>query len=126
MKIRSAIIVFCIMAFFASPVYAVNTVSAGNKVLTITAIDSDYSWTTNYVRGQLGKIKHIMFVPGQAAERMVLREGSLTGRKFFDSGACADTSDVKILYLNDWIEFFMEYDDCVIGSASSTLIIHFE
>lgn len=101
-------------------------VKSGETLITIDAMDSDWSWSDlngvtsdNWVR-----LKWIRFNPGAASERLVMFDGAVSGAELFDSGVAADTGDVSIQYYHDELHKpIVDFSACVLNNANSRVTI---
>jgi len=93
------------------------------SVIELTGIAADWSWTSafkaaSYPNGM--RIGSIQFKPGQAADKLVIKDGSDTGPAIFDS-VCTD-SEEKNLYLNSYCKPVIDFSDCVLTGAHKVII----
>lgn len=101
------------------PCLAVNTIRTSAGVIELTAIDSNWSYTTTNV-----KIHSIIFVPAAADDRCIIRDGSATGAVFFDSNKAIDAYDAKrVAYDGMKFKPFLAVADGQYGSAARVIII---
>jgi hypothetical protein len=69
-----------------------NTIVSNTKFVTITTIDADYD------HGSMVDVSYIMFHPGSAADKLVVKDGTDAGPTIFHG--LATTTDPLILYVN--------------------------
>jgi len=93
-------------------------------VMNITSLDSDWVSTTHFKGTQ--KIKAVCFLPGVAADRCVLRSGSLTGPIFYDSGPAGATLAPILIPIGERMTIALVFADGVYVNATSKVVIFLE
>lgn len=68
-------------------------------------------------------LTHIKFIPSAANDRLIVREGSVTGTPFFDSGAVTTVNAVEMSFDRETKRPCIETDDCTFGTPGSCRII---
>jgi len=107
-------------------VYATNTVNRTDKVVELSSIDSDWTWTSIYGASDHGQyLMSIIFKPGAADDKLSIKEASATGPEIFPSIKCLDEYDVKVkYYYGAKYRPYLDYSDSTI-SAGGEVIIEF-
>lgn len=99
-----------------------NTVTRGGQFLTLSAIDTDFVWSDLWAT--IPPILSIQFVPAAATDKLVLREGSLTGPVFMSEDLpTAFEPTCQKVFMGHPIKVCMDVSD---GSynAGAMVIIH--
>lgn len=90
-----AFLLFSLCAWLLAPcAFAANTVTISGNVITISTIDSDWSWSDDYPSSATLPIGGIIFVPGATDDVCVIKEGSAAGAELFEVRS-ADVYDQK-------------------------------
>jgi len=100
-----------------------NTTLVGSRSITITGLDADWLAGTDVDWSKIF-VKSITFVPSAQNDRLILRDGSITGGEIFDSGLAADTTPIVEYY--DPPEVctpVMDQSECTFGTAASCKVI---
>ena len=99
---------------------------ACSRSIEITTLDADWYWTVE-LAGTVAlskRIRQISFVPSLANDRLILREGSITGATIFETGICGDRG-LRVEYnqkpLN--IDIVMDVSECVIDTPANAKIV---
>ncbi len=101
------------------------TVKSDNLTHEISAIDADYVWTSLFTSG-LDKtagprIDWIMFMPGQANDKMIIKHGSDAGPIGFR--ATCLTAEEKIVYFHGArFPFVIDQSECVLNTGHQLII----
>lgn len=98
-----------------------NTYAFDGLVLNISALDSDWVSTTHFKGTQ--RIRAVIFLPGAAAERCVLRSGSITGPKIYDSGPAAAALPPIQIDVGERMDLALVFADGVYVNAASTVVV---
>jgi hypothetical protein len=103
-----------------------NTIKLNNYFLSLTAIDSDWLWSTQWPEMESGiRLYSIQFVPGAANDRCIITEATITGAEIYDSDECTDNSPrVKLMggvRCRPCLDF--NYTDAVYSAGSKVLLI---
>jgi len=98
------------------------TVTKSNGFIELTAIDADWSWddlfSGSYDNGI--KVGSIQFNPGEASDRMVIKEGSDAGPAIFDA-LCPDTEE-KNLYIGTICRPVVDFSACTLSAGHKVII----
>jgi hypothetical protein len=95
-------VILAIILILAVPVYAANTIDVSNDGLTITIsnIDSDWTWTDNFTHAKYAagiRVNYIRFHPG-ATDDICSIGDSDDAEVYHFYAKCADTYDDRIQY----------------------------
>jgi len=106
------------------------TTTVGRNLLTIKWSDAAADWVYTTEVPQFGpgiKVKSIQFNPSAASDKLVIRDGSLTGPIRFDV-TCADVTDQRIKYFGgQWMQPYIESTEVTFGTVANVeVIIEFE
>jgi len=113
------------VCLLCGPCLAANTIKSIEGSVTISSIDSDYTFATTFPNSTSGlRMVSIRFNPGAADDICVIKNGSDTGSELFNSGKCVDEYDVRIEYYNSMIR--RPYLDFSAGTYSSGSTVTFE
>ncbi len=98
-----SIFTFTLISLFiwAIPAVDANTItySEGTFTLTISGINSDWTWTDTFPTKLNGiRVHSIRFNPGAANDRCIINAGSVSGGDLFDSSVATDSSEGSIQY----------------------------
>lgn len=106
-----------------------NTVTHGKGIIHIVP-DGSTDWvygtdiTSNDGFPESGLIlTHIKFVPSAASDRLIVREGSVTGTPFFDSGAVTTVNAVEEFFDRETKRPCIEQGECTFGTPANCRII---
>lgn len=97
------------------------TVVEGKRSIVLTGIDEDFEAGTDSLLTEYW-IKSIQFIPGAASDRMIVRDGSLTGAEIFDSGVCAAGGVPIFEQVEGWYSPYIEYDNLTVSSGHKLII----
>lgn len=92
-------------------------------VIELSSIAADWSWTSAFRAAAYPsgiKVGSIQFNPGQAADKLVVKDGGADGPSIFEA-TCPDTEE-KNLYIGSFCKPFIDFSDCVL-TASHKIII---
>ena len=109
-------LLIAILLMFAVPVYAVNTIDVSNDGMTITisAIDTDWTWTDNFTATKYAKgvrVNYIRFHPGATDDICSLEDSDNGDVKHFLVN-CADTYDDRVQYYSgSKLKLVLDVDD---------------
>lgn len=114
------------ITLLAIPAMAANTITASGNVITITSIDSDWTWSdtissTDYPYGI--KLVSITFVPGAASDRCIVKEGSDSGPPFFDSDEMTDNDPRGWPYHQTILKPMLDVSAGTYSAGSKVIII---
>ena len=120
---KKLIITLCILFSFYGIAYGVNTTAIGDNCVTITGLDADWWATLSNLIYDLD-VSMIVFYPSATNDRMIIHNGSLDADEFFDSGLCADTYDVRVLYYPPGylVQPVIDISDCTLGTAANAKV----
>jgi len=120
----SELITCLLMAIWAAPAPAVNTVTVSGNVISITAIDSDWSWDDDFPNHLAGlRISSIQFVPGADDDRAIIEEGDDSGPEAFDSDTCS-INQPRIKYFNGTqLRPVLDFDAGTYSTGAKVIII---
>ncbi len=96
--------------------------------LHITAMDSDFDWKTEGNVASDGAIREsppvnsICFVPGQANDKLIVRDGSITGPIIFHA-LCLNTDEKVQYYYGSRKRLVIDESECVFGGGTHYIII---
>ena len=105
-----------ILLMFAVPVYAANTIDVSDDGMTITisAIDSNWTWTDNFTGAKYTngiRVNYIRFHPGATNDLCSIEDSDNGDVKHF-LVKCADTYDDKIqYYYGSKLKLVLDVDD---------------
>lgn len=118
-KLWRLLIVLGLVLSLAFPVQAVNTIRKTAGVIELTAIDSDWSYTTTEMA-----IHSIIFIPGAVDDRCIIRDGSATAAVFFDSNKAIDAYDPKrVAYDGKKFKPYLKAADGQYAASARVIII---
>jgi hypothetical protein len=109
-------LLIAILLMFAVPVYAANTIDVSNDGMTITisAIDTDWTWTDNFTATKYAngiRVNYIRFHPGATDDICSLEDSDNGDLKHF-LVQCADVYDDRIqYYYGSKLKLVLDFDD---------------
>ena len=114
-KFLIAILLMLLMSWGAA--YAANTIDVSDDGMTITisAIDSDWTWTDNFTAAKYAKgvrVNYIRFHPGATDDLCSIEDSDNGDVKHFGPINCADTYDDRIQYYSgSKLKLVLDFDD---------------
>jgi len=125
MKKFLMVLMAVMLVLAASVAWAANTVNPVEGCVTVSSIDSDYTFATTFPSDTSGlRLVSIRFNPGAADDVCIIKNGSDTGPELFNSGKCVDEYDPRIEYYHSVIR--RPYLDFSAGTYSSGSTVTFE
>lgn len=126
MKRKFLVAIFSVAVLFGSVAWGANTITNGKNTTILSAIDSDYSFTTRFgttTQSREGvRVHAIMFFPA-ATDDVCSIEDATTGAVIFYAKA-ADAYDARVLYLNGVkIRPMMDFSDGTYTAGSTVVFI---
>ena len=114
-------LIVCLAA--ALPAAAANTVTLTDNVITISAIDSDWTWTDTLSRMTAGvKVVLVRFNPGAANDRLVIKQGTAAGAELVN--LLATDTEARLQYLfGATVKPMLDYSDCTLSSGAKVTIV---
>ena len=101
------------------------TLNAGNTIITLSSLDGDYYYTTDFPDHSNGiRVLSIQFVPTDVADICELKDGGATGPVIFNA---ASPNKYATKYFNGaWLKPYYDISDTNVTAASvpSKIIIH--
>lgn len=101
------------------------TILRDGSLINISTIDADCDWTDIFTSGQdldTGPmIDWIMFVPGSANDKMVIKKKTATGPVGFRA-LCLDTNEKIIYYHGARFPFLIDFSDCTLNANHMVII----
>ena len=120
-KIGMVVLALCLLC---GQGWAENTVNTDGNFITITDIDSDWTWTSvlpGYTNGV--STMSVQFNPGAADDKAVFKNGSDAGPEIFPTGKCVDEYDSRIKYFDGVpVKIYFDYSESVISAGASISI----
>lgn len=101
------------------------TVVRNGPIVTITAIDADWVWTTTFPRHTQGiKVDFIAFKPGATAlDKMSIKMDSATGPELFPSIPSVSQSYGQIVYYHGaTLRPVIDFSDCTLTAGHEVII----
>jgi len=122
-KLAFALLVLMVTA---APTWAVNTIvyDSGQGIITISAIDADWTWTETLNIASGLRIHSIRFNPGAANDRCVINNGSVSGADMFDSSVAQNTGGGTIVYFPPTLRYkpILDVSDGTYDAAAKVTI----
>ena len=105
------------------PAFGVNATEKGKKCITITGLDADWYATAEGYPMALD-VWAVVFYPSATNDRMILNDDGADTDPFFDSGLCADTYDVRIIYFppGTKVKPYFDTHDATLGTAANAKV----
>ena len=110
-------------SFWGSSVLAGNTVTRFENVIEISAMDSDWSWSSIVSHPKGIKILAIKFFPGAAEDYVVIRNGSDTGPKITKIESQDGEPRVDLSLSGSYFKPVIDFGDCSLTAGASVVII---
>jgi len=104
-------------------IHATNTTVNGKHSITITGLDADWTATSEGHLYDLD-IAMIIFYPSATGDIMIIHDGGIDGEEFFDSDACADVYDTRVIYYPPGTMYspVIDITDCTLGTAANAKV----
>ena len=117
-------ITFLIFFLFSTwAAYAENTINRRGNAITISSIDSDWSWSDTFPNYARIKIVSIQFNGGAADDQCVIKNQLDTGPHIFDV-TVADTYDQRYkLYMGTSLQPVLDYDAGTYSAGATVIFI---
>lgn len=119
---KKVIFTLILSIFVCSSAIAANTVTVSRNVITITNIDSDFSWEEYTKNGKSMQISSIQF-HGATDEVCIIKDGSDTGPQFFKA-------TIESIYYPQYMPLrgvglkpYLDFSDGSYGATSMVIII---
>ena len=124
MKAIRLIIITIMLIFLASGVWAANTITKVGNIVTISAIDSEWTWTDTFTTAISGiRVEGIIFKPGAADDIFVIKNGSTSGPQFMPV-KCENEYDTRYLPLRGaMVKPYFDYANSTVSVGAVIVII---
>jgi hypothetical protein len=103
-----------------------NTIVYG-KNIDISSIDSDWTWNQTgspYAAEKEGiRVRHIIFMPGAIADKLVIKDGGSTGPSLFPPDPVSLSDSQAIDYGGEMLKPFIDYSESTLSSGSRVIIM---
>ena len=100
------------------------TTSDDSSIQIVPDGSTDWLWSSDLTAKNSGiHVNSIQFVPSAAADRLIIRNGSITGVTLFDSGAVVDAGAVIRYYSGKRIRPVIDASECTFDTAASAKIM---
>ena len=123
---KCLVLIFSVLFLFTAPAWGANTVTNGKNTTIISAIDSDWSFTSRFGKDRHAsegvRVHAIMFFPAATNDVCVI-EDATTGARIFYAKA-ADAYDARIVYLNGVkVRPLLDFSDGTYTAGSTVVFI---
>lgn len=103
-----------------------NTLLSDGNFINISAIDSDWKWSDALASSKdFMKLQYVLFLPGQASEKLVLKNGSDGGPVFLQWTASSDADQQFFEFHGMPCQPVLDYSAGTYANSNTMVILGF-
>jgi hypothetical protein len=104
---------------------AATVILSSGRVIALTAIDADWTWTDSFPMEIDGiDVAEIVFTPGAVANKVAILDQNASGGHLFPAVIVGEVMPVKICFPpGTLLKPFIDFSECVLAAGHSVLIV---